>query len=622
MTPTPLAPRRILFGNPDKAEPQISPDGRMLAYLAPSEGILSVWVRTMGRTDDRVLARDPARPIMNLLWQGDSRHVLYLQDSAGDENFHLFRVGTSGGPPRELTEGARTRVGNTILAVDHRHPTELIIGSNQRDETVFDAYRVDLDSGRAVLDTENPGNVVRWLNDSEFVVRAAVIQNADGSSAIRVRDDPTSPWRTVGEFSFLDGLPRVVAFSPDGSKLYVITAKDANAARLVSYDLSTNLATPILEDARYDVASVYIDPATNALCGAAILRERLEWTALTPAFAADLDAVRSLHRGDFNVLNASADGHLLIVRYVVDDGPALFFSYDRSSGEGSFLFSEQAVLGEHAFAAMRPIAFTARDGLEIHGYLTLPRGPEARPLPTVLYVHGGPWYRDRWGYDTVVQWLADRGYAVLQVNFRGSTGYGKAFLNAGNREWAGAMRTDLLDARDWAIAQGFADPARFAILGASYGGYAVLTALTFTPTAFTCGVDIVGVSNLQTFLDSIPPYWKPMRAMLKERVGEDPGFLAAQSPLSRASDICVPLLIGQGANDPRVRRQESDQIVEAMRKNSIPVTYVVFENEGHGFVNPVNNIRFFAAAEAFLGERLGGRIEPPDAGEEIECFLR
>ncbi len=617
----PMIPRSILFGNPDKTEPRISPDGTKLAYLAPSDGMLSVWVRTIGDADDRVVARDPVRPIMILQWQGDSHHVLYLQDTAGNENYHIFQASVNGGASRDLTEG-KPATRSTILAVDHRYPSELLISSNEREETVFDVYRVDLESGCAVLDTQNPGNLVRWLSDNDFVVRAAVAQNTDGSSLILVRDDAASPWRTLGEFGFLDGLPQVVAFSPEGTELYVITAKDANAARLVSYDLSTGFATSLVADPVYDVASAYVDPATNELIAAAVLRERLEWTTLAPDFEADFAVLRDLHPGDLRIVDADAAGNVLLVEYLVDDGPAPFFVYNRAERKGTLLFYQQPALREYTLAPMSPIAFTAHDGLAIHGYLTLPVGVEASQLPTILYVHGGPWYRDRWGYEPVVAWLANRGYAVLQVNFRGSTGYGKAFLNAGNREWAGAMRTDLLDARDWAVASGYSDPGRFAILGGSYGGYAVLAALTFTPKAFTCGVDIVGVSNLGTFLDSIPPYWKPMLSMLKERVGDDPEFLAAQSPLSRAADIRAPLLIGQGANDPRVRQHESDQIFDAMRKNGIPVTYVLFEDEGHGFANPANSIRFFAAVEAFLGEALGGRIEPPQPGEEIEPFLR
>ena len=327
-------------------------------------------------------------------------------------------------------------------------------------------------------------------------------------------------------------------------------------------------------------------------------------------------------QGDMTVVNGSFDGRRLLVHDHVADAPDSYVLYDRDAKTARVLFHTYPALLDHALAPMTPIAFQARDGLTLHGYLTLPVGVEPQRLPTVLFVHGGPWYRDRWDYNADVQWLANRGYAVLQVNFRGSTGYGKAFRVAGNRQWAGAMRTDLLDARDWAIAQGIADSARFAIYGGSYGGYAVLAALAFTPGAFTCGVDVVGPSNLITFLESIPPYWETMRTLLHERVGEDDAFLRAQSPLFRAADMRAPLMIAQGANDPRVPQRESDQIVAVLRANGIPVTYIVFDDEGHGFTHPLNNRRFSAAMEAFLAEHLGGRAEPPSADEAIEPFLR
>jgi dipeptidyl aminopeptidase/acylaminoacyl peptidase len=340
-----------------------------------------------------------------------------------------------------------------------------------------------------------------------------------------------------------------------------------------------------------------------------VLRERLHWSALSPAFAADLEALRELDAGDFSIDDTSADGSTLIVRFQSDLSPDCYFAYDRSRRRASLLFCTRPRLLEFDLAPMRPISFAARDGLELRGYLTLPLGGEPLRAPTVLYVHGGPWHRDRWGFEPIVQWLANRGYAVLQVNFRGSTGYGTAFLNAGNREWAGAMRTDLLDARDWAIEHGVADPAHFAIFGGSYGGYAVLTALAWTPDAFTCGVDIVGPSDLRTFMASIPPYWESIRRLLTERIGEDAEFLKSQSPLFKASFIRAPLLIAQGANDPRVKQQESDQIVTALHESGIPVEYLLFKNEGHGLADAANLERFTARAEAFLARELGGRAE-------------
>ena len=616
----PLIPRELLFGNPERVSPRISPDGTRLAYLAPSEGMLSVWVRTIGEHDDRVIARDPLRPISRIFWQGDSRHVLYLQDVKGNENYHLFSADLAGAPPHELTPGERVKV--EPLDIDERFPDEILISSNERDERVFDVLRLNLRTGKATLDTENPGDVGGWLNDNAFVVRAAQVQKPDGSSLIRVRDDAASPWRTLDEFSFEDRFGGPVAFSPDDRSLYVISAKDANAARLLRYDLSSGKQEIVAADPTYDVSNAYIDPASRKLVAVAVSRDRVEWTVLDPEFEADFAALRGLHAGDLGIDGASADGNTLIVYFRSDSGPTAYFAFDRTTKRGTLLFYSRPALLERELSPMLPIVFAARDGLEVHGYLTLPVGVEPVRLPTVLLVHGGPWHRDQWGYDPYVQWLANRGYAVLQVNFRGSTGYGKAFLNAGNREWAGAMRTDLLDARDWAVAQGYADPARTAIMGGSYGGYAVLAALTYTPDEFCCGIDIVGPSNLNTLLGSIPPYWEPQRATFTKRMGETEEFLNSQSPLFLADKIRVPLLIAQGAHDPRVKQLESDQIVAAMRANSVPVTYVLFEDEGHGFADPANNQRFTAAAEAFLAKRLGGRVEPSRAGEEIEPFLR
>lgn len=592
----------------------------MLAYIAPSDGMLSVWVRTIGKTDDRVIARDPARPIMQMFWQGDSRHVLYLQDHAGNENHHLFAASVDGNEPRELTPGANVKV--EVVALDHRFPNDVLITSNERDESVFDVYQLDLATGYARLAAKNPGDVGGWVADNAFVVRAAIVMAADGSSSIRVRDDAAANWRTLDTFTFEDGTPNPVAFSADNRSLFVLSAKDANAARLVRYDCASGVSSAVFEDVAYDVEDVYIDPANHQLVAAAVLRARVEWVVLDASYTADFAAMSALHRGDLQINGASADGNTLVVAFSVDDGPVPYFVYDRRSKSGTLLFYNRPALRDFTLAQMKPIALRARDGLDLHGYLTLPAGVNPKGLPAVMYVHGGPWHRDRWGFDPMVQWLANRGYAVLQINFRSSTGYGKAFLNAGNREWAGAMRTDLLDARDWMVAQGFADPARFAIMGGSYGGYAVLTALAFTPDAFTCGVDIVGPSNLNTLLASIPPYWSTMRALFTQRMGDDVDFLTAQSPFYRAAHIRAPLLIAQGANDPRVKQQESDQIVAEMRKNNIPVTYVLFDDEGHGFANPVNSKRFTAAAEAFLGGHLGGRVQPPGDDEEIEPYLR
>ena len=613
-----LIPRAVLFGNPEKTLPAISPNGKMLAYLAPSNGVLSIWVRTIGAGDDRVVATDPLRPIRNVQWQPDSKHVLYEQDKGGNENFHVFQTDIATKSTRDLTPFG-DKVRSDIENIDPRYPAQILISSNKRDPQVFDIYRVDMRTGTAKLDTRNPGAIAGWAEDNQLNVRAAVQSNADGSSELLVRNTIHAPWRTLLKAS-PDDTVAPVAFSPDNRSLYVTSSIGANASRLLEYDLRTGKNTVIASDPTYDVGGPFIDPKTRKLAAVSFERDRTEWQILDPSYKADFAALQSLHAGDIGFDGATPDGRQLIVSYVVDNGPVSFYSYDRSTKQGHLLFVNRPGLLNYTLAHMQPIQFTAGDGLPIHGYLTLPVGLDPKNLPMVLFVHGGPWGRDSWGYSSFPQWLANRGYAVLQVNFRGSTGYGKAFLNAGNRQWAGTMHQDLLDAKAWAVAQGYADPKRVAIMGGSYGGYATLAGVAFSPDAFAAGVDIVGPSNLNTLLASIPPYWSTARATFKLRMGDTTEFLNSQSPLFKADQIKVPLLIGQGANDPRVNRRESDQIVAAVRKNAKPVEYIVFPDEGHGFARPENNRRFNAAVEAFLGKYLGGRIEPAAPDESVTAY--
>ncbi|MDQ6941671.1 MAG: S9 family peptidase [Candidatus Eremiobacteraeota bacterium] len=617
----PLIPRDVLFGNPEKAAPWLSPDGRRIAYLAPHEGTLSVWVRTVGADDDRLVASDSHRPIRNAFWTPDGTRVLYLQDARGDENFHLFAADPDGGSePVDLTpyEGALVQ----LQSLDLNRPDIILIAMNRRDPQLFDVYRLDPRTGEATLDTENPGAISAYADDAEMIVRAGVIQHADASCEIVVRDSTSAPWRTLATFDVVDGTPELAGFTPDGAALLVNTSADANAARLVRFDVATGERTDVVGDPEYDVAEVVFSPRTKEPVAVSVVRERVHWTVLDAAYAGDFAALAAQIPGDLGIASTDRDDRVWLVSSAVDNGSRSFWSYDRETRRATKIFAMRPALDRYTLAAMTPIRYSARDGLTIHGYLSTP--PELPPhgLPAVLLVHGGPWVRDAWGYNPYVQWLTNRGYAVLQPNFRGSSGYGKAHLNAGDREWAGAMHTDLLDAKGWLVAQGIADPGRVAIMGGSYGGYATLAALAFAPDAFACGVDIVGPSNLNTLLASIPPYWETLRATFTQRMGDTEEFLTAQSPLTKADAIRAPLLIGQGANDPRVKIAESDQIVAAMRRNGQPVTYVVFDDEGHGFARPQNNKRFNAAIEAFLARYLGGRTEPEGPDESIAAYLR
>ena len=616
-----LIPRDVLFGNPEKAGPWLSPDGSRIAYLAPHDGTLSVWVGTIGMDDARLVASDPHRPIRNAFWTPDGTRVLYLQDARGDENYHVFAADPDGGSePVDLTpyEGTLVR----LQALDLDRPDVILVAMNRRDPQLFDVYRLDPRAGEATLDTENPGGISEFASDADFVVRAGVIQHPDASCEIVVRDDAGTPWRTLAAFEAADGTPELAGFTPNGSALLVITSAGANAARLVRFDVATGERTDVVGDPEYDVADVMFSPRTKAPVAASVVRERVAWTVLDAEYAADFGALAAQVPGDLGIASTDAADRVWLVSSIVDAGSRSYWSYDRGTKRATKIFAMRPALETYTLAAMAPIRYAARDGLTIHGYLTTPPGLPARDLPAVLLIHGGPWVRDTWGYNPYVQWLANRGYAVLQPNFRGSAGYGKAHLNAGDREWAGAMHTDLLDAKDWLVQQGIADPKRVAIMGGSYGGYATLAALAFAPDAFACGVDIVGPSNLNTLLASIPPYWETLRATFTQRMGDTEEFLTAQSPLTKADAIRAPLLIGQGANDPRVKIAESDQIVAAMRRNGQPVTYIVFDDEGHGFARPQNNKRFNAALEAFLARYIGGRTEPEGPDESIDAYLR
>jgi dipeptidyl aminopeptidase/acylaminoacyl peptidase len=610
----PLIPRSVIFGNPERALPQISPDGKMLAYLAPDQGVLNIWVRTLGKSDDHAITNDRKRGIRNFSWQFDSSDILYAQDQGGDENWRVYQTNVASKQTRDLTPYEKVRAD--IIALEATHPDEALIQLNKRDPKLFDVYRADLKTGKLSLDTENPGDVTGWQPDHGLQVRAAQVATPDGGTVIRVRNNATSPWRELIKWGPEETLGNVDSFSPDNNALLVITSLDANAARLVSVDIATGKRTVISEDPQFDVSFVVTHPRTNKLEAVVYLRERREFQILDKSLQADYDALKKVRDADISNLSRDLADDKWIVTFEGDDAPIYYYLYDRGTHTATMLFSNRPQLEKFKLAKVNPIEYKARDGMLIYGYLTTPAGRDPKNLPMVVFPHGGPWARDLWGYDPYAQWLANRGYAVLQPNFRGSTGYGKRYLNAGDRQWAGAMHTDLLDAKDWAVKRGVADGKKVCIMGGSYGGYATLAGVTFAPEAFTCGVDIVGPSNLNTLLKTIPPYWSTLISIFHRRMGEDEAFLKAQSPLFKADQIKAPLLIGQGANDPRVNKAESDQIVAAMRKNQKPVEYFVFPDEGHGFARPENRMAFNAASEEFLAKYLGGKFEPPSEAEK------
>lgn len=608
-----LIPRAILFGNPEKASPQISPDGTRMAYLAPVNNVLNVWVGTIGKHDYLPLTRDTERGVRFYTWAADNRHILYIQDAGGNENWRLYATNLQSGETRDLTpfENVQARV----VARDKHFPNELLVGLNKDNPQAHDVYHLDLATGELAQVAQNPGTIVDWVIDANFKVRGALAMAPDGSGSmdLLVRYGEEAPWAKLLTWDAEDNQTSgPVGFTLDGQALYLQDSRNVNAGRLVKMEIATGATTEIAGDPEYDVANVMMHPDSREVQAVAFEKDRLAWVILDDTIQADFAYLSTLHRGDLAITSRDDADATWIVAFTSDNGPVSYYAYDRASRSATFLFDNQPALKQYALSSMQPIAYTSRDGLTIHGYLTLPPGSDGQNLPLVLNVHGGPWSRDAWGYRPDAQWFANRGYACLQVNYRGSTGYGKHFMNAGNKEWGAKMHDDLVDAVQWAVEQGIADPSKVAIFGGSYGGYAALVGATFTPDLFCCAVDIVGPSNIVTLIQTIPPYWAPIIAVFHQRVGNpvtEEEFLKSRSPLFKVDQIRIPILIGQGANDPRVKQAESEQIVEAMRSKGIPYEYMLFPDEGHGFAKPENRLKFFAAAERFLAKYLGGRYE-------------
>jgi dipeptidyl aminopeptidase/acylaminoacyl peptidase len=616
-----LIPRNILFGNPSRMGVRISPDGKLIGYIAPHEGVLNVWVRTAGAEDDRAITNDRKRGIRGFSWQYDGEHILYSQDTDGDENNRIYQTNVKTNVTRCLTPFNNVKAG--IVGGDRKFPNELLVSLNIHDPMLHDVYRLDLTSGFLTFDTKNPGDSTGFVADNNMVVRIREANLPDGTTVIYHRSDANSEWTVITQWGPNDH-GGVLGFSPDNKKLWMFSSVDSNAERLVEFDLESRSINVLFEDPQYDVGGIMVHPETEELQAVFVGRDKVDRILIDTTLQADFDLLQQVKPGEIGVVSRTLDDKVWLVAFTSDAAPIYWYLYDRTKKETTQLFCHRPELEEYTLSQMVPIHFTARDGLVIHGYLTLPAGLEPKNLPMVINVHGGPWTRDHWGLDPEVQWLANRGYAVLQVNYRGSSGYGKAFLNAGDREWGNKMHFDVLDAKKWAIDQGYANPDKVAIYGGSYGGYETLVGLTFTPTEFCCGVDIVGVSNLVTFLNSIPPYWETMRGMMDKQVGklDDVEFLKSRSPFFKADQIVRPLLIAQGTNDPRVKKAESDQIVGAVRGKGRQIDYLVFGDEGHGFARPQNRMKFYAAAEKFLAEHLGGRQQAPSAEEDWTDVLQ
>ena len=621
ITEIPLIPRKLLFGNPDKTQARISPDGKQLSYIAPVNGVLNVWV---GPVEDPEAAKpvtnDTNRGIRFHQWAYTSKHILYIQDKGGDENWRIYGVNLETGEVTDYTP--IEKVNARIESLSSRTPEKVVIALNDRNEQVHDLHILDLKNGERTLLIQNDEGFLAYTVDDEFRVRMGSRMTPDGGMDILTRKEDNT-WELFSHVPMEDMLTtQVFGFDASGRYLYLADSRERNTSALVQYDTQNNEFQLLAEDPRADLSGVIIHPSELRVQAVSFTYDHRYWQVLDSSIQADLDFLATVERGEVDVISRTQDDQHWIVAYTMDNSPVRYYRYERAERAAHFLFSNRKDLEDKPLANMQSVIIKSRDGLDLVSYLTLPTGSDSngtgrpvKPLPMVLFVHGGPWGRDDWGFDPYHQWLANRGYGVLSVNFRASTGFGKTFTNAGNMEWGAAMHDDLLDAVDWAVNEGIADRNSIAIMGGSYGGYATLAGLTFTPDVFACGVDIVGPSNIITLLETIPPYWKPMLEVLTSRVGdhrteEGREFLKSRSPLTYADRIRKPLLIGQGANDPRVKQAESDQIVQAMQSKDIPVTYVLYPDEGHGFARPENNMSFSAVAEAFLAGILEGRYEP------------
>jgi len=626
LSPIRLIPRRVLFAGADRSVVRLSPDGRRLAFLAPVDGVLNLWIGPLAdvaqaRPFTRVTDRDLASW---LGWLPNSRHVVFLREHGGDENWQAHRVDVETGETLALTPAPGVK--SYVQQASRHFPDELLIAHNQRDPRFFDVFRVHVVTGASTL-LETNDRFASWFTDPRFRVRFGVRVTDDGGVEYLQRT-AAGDWAVFTRIDMVDAVTtRPVEFSDDGTELYWLDSRGRDKAAVVAQDMATGALRTLAEDGLADFVDIKVHPVSLRPMAAASVFTRKRWQVIDPTYADDLAALAGLSRGDLWIAGLSDDQRHWIAYFERDAAPGQYFHWDRATRKGRFLFTARRALERAPLVPMEPVVVRARDGLSLVCYLSRPHGAErAGRLPMVLFVHGGPWGRDVWAMSSTHQWLANRGYAVLSVNFRGSTGLGKAFVNAANLEWAGKMHDDLIDAVDWAIGRGVADPKRVAIYGASYGGYAALVGATFTPEKFACAVDLFGISNLMTLMNTIPPYWKPSQTIWKARMGDyttDAGrrFLEERSPLNRVDRIVRPLLIGQGANDVRVKPSESEQIVAAMVQRGIPVTYVSYSDEGHGFRRVENRRSFTAVVEAFLAAQLGGRVEPVGtdfAGSSIE----
>jgi dipeptidyl aminopeptidase/acylaminoacyl peptidase len=620
---SPLVPRRLLFGSPERAGARLSPDGRQLAFLAPVDGVLNIWMAAVATPQAaKPVTHERPRPIRSFQFTPDGRRLLFLRDERGDEQRQLCAVPVQGGPVQVLL--AAPGADAAIVATSPRDTRHVLVSLNARDARHADLYRLDLVTGRHTRVWLNEG-YASFVVDRDLRPRLGLRQTAQGGFEVD-RLGPAGVARRLLTLAPEDALTtRLLGFDTSG-RLYALDSRGRDTAALVRLDARTGRTHVLAARAAAEVTQVLLHPLSGAVEAYAVERLRRRWHALGTALAGDLEHLEAHLPGDFEVLDRAHDDQRWLLLVESARQVPSFWLYERPARRLVQLFSTRPALRDHVLADMHPVELPTRDGLVMVSYLSLPPGSDAdgdgrpeRPLPLVVYTHGGPWTRVGYGFDRLHQWLANRGYAVLAVNYRGSAGFGKAFLEAGTLEFARRMHDDLLDAVEWAVGAGVAQRDKVAIFGESYGGYAALVGLAFSPRTFACAIDLVGPSSLLTLLESFPAFAQPVLEVTWYRRVGDPrtaagrALLLERSPLTRAARIERPLLMAYGAHDVRVKPQEAEQLVAALRDRQVPVTYLLYPDEGHGFARPQNWLSFFAVAEAFLARWLGGRVEPVGA---------
>ncbi len=616
----PLIDRELFFGDPEISGAQISPDGNYISFLKPFHGVRNIWVKERAAKFENAkpITADTSRPISGYFWSFDSKYVLYVQDKGGDENYRIYAVDPKGeGTPvpvaRDLTPMEKVRA--TIIAVPRPTPNEIIIGLNDRRADLHDVYRLNLTTGEKTLVRKNDQNVAGWLTDLKGDLRLGIRLTPDGGTEI-LRVDPDTLISIYSVNPEESCSP--VRFTPDGKEFYLETNKNRDRVELELFDLATGKTTLIDTDPKkeVDLSQEVFSDVTNELLATVYVGDRQRVYPKEKRFAADWAALtRALPPGEINLGSTTADETLFVVAFSSDVDPGSRYLYNRKTHKAELLYRSRPTLPSSQLAPMKPVRYKSKDGLVIPAYLVTPKGVPAKNLPAVMLIHGGPWGRETWRYNAEAQFYANRGYAVLIPNFRGSTGYGKKFLNAGNKQWGtGYMQHDITYGVKYLIEKKIADPKRIGIYGGSYGGYATLAGVAFTPDIYAAGISYVGPSNIITLLKAIPPYWGPVKKIFAIRVGDmndpkDLKMLEAQSPLNSAQNIKASLLVIQGANDPRVNKSESDRIVMALRDLGRPVEYLVAPDEGHGFAGKLNRLAAYTAMEKFFAKHLGGRFQ-------------